>query len=94
MSPNVLKTKNDIKIDYQELEIKKIKKTISEYQNFIKENFDYVGENFAYEVRSKHYENKKTSRGVYGTASKEDLKELNEEGIKVEMMPWVKNNTN
>ena len=41
-----------------------------------------------------HYDNKKASRGVYGTASKEDIKELNEEGIKVEMMPWVKNTRN
>ena len=37
----------------------KIKKTIREYQKFIKNNFDYVGENFAYEARSIHYNNKK-----------------------------------
>ena len=67
---------------------------ILEYKNFIKKNFDYVGENFAYEARSIHYENKKTTRGVYGKASKGDLKELNEEGIKVEIMPWIKNTTN
>ena len=41
-----------------------------------------------------HYENKKVSRGVYGIVSKEDLKELNEEGIKVERVPWVKIITN
>ncbi len=94
MSPSVFRPKNNTKIDNQSLNSKIIKKTIVEYQNFIKKNFDYVGENFAYEVRSKHYKNKKTSRGVYGTASKKDLKELNEEGIKVESMPWVKNTTN
>ena len=91
MSPSILRSKNNIKIDNQAFKAKKIEKTLLEYQNFIKKNFDYVGENFSYEARSIHYENKKTSRGVYGTASKEDLKELNEEGIKVETMPWVKN---
>ena len=91
MSPSIFRSKNNVKNDNQELKNKKLKKTISEYQNFIKKNFDYVGENFSYEARSIHYKNKKTSRGIYGTVSKEDLKELNEEGIEVERMPWVKN---
>ena len=76
------------------LKYKEIKKIISEYQNFIKKNFDYVGENFAYEARSIHYENKKTSKGIYGTATKEDLKELKEEGIEADIIPWIKNTTN
>ena len=91
MSPSVFRSKNNIKINDQELKAREVKKTISKYQNFIKQNFDYVGENFSYEARSIHYENKKTSRGIYGTASKEDIKELNEEGINVEMISLVKN---
>ena len=94
MSPSVFRSKNNIKTNNLELKAREVKKTISEYQNFIKQNFDYVGENFSYEARSAHYENKKTSRGVYGTASKKELKELKEEGIKVEMMPWVKISSN
>ena len=94
MSPSVFRSKSNAKIDNQELKAKKVKKDISEYQNFIKKNFNYVGKNFAYEARSIHYENKKDSKGVYGTASNKELKELNEEGIKVKMMPWVKNITN
>ena len=69
-------------------------KTISQYQEFIKKNFNYVGENFAYEARSIHYKNKKSSKGIYGTATKEDLKELKEEGIEAEMIPWIKDSTN
>ena len=91
MSPSVFRSKNNIKINDQELKAREVKKTISKYQNFIKQNFDYVGENFSYEARSIHYENKKTSRGIYGTVTKDDLKELNDEGIKVETMPLVKN---
>ena len=41
------------------IKYQKIKKTINEYQKFIKNNFDYVGKNFAYEARSIHYNNKK-----------------------------------
>ena len=91
MSPSIFRSKNNTKIDNQELKAREIKKITSEYKNFIKKNFDYVGENFSYEARSKHYENKKTSRGIYGTVTKDDLKELNDEGIKVETMPLVKN---
>ena len=94
MSPSVFRSKNNIKIDNQDLKYKEIKKTISEYQKFIKKNFDYVGENFAYEARSIHYKNKKASKGIYGSATKEDLKDLKEEGIKTEIIPWVKNKTN
>mgnify|MGYP001209789312 CR=1 FL=1 len=72
----------------------KIKKTIIEYQKFIKNNFDYVGENFAYEARSIHYNNKKRNKGIYGKASKKDLKELKEEGIDTQMIPWVENKNN
>ena len=91
MSPSVFIPKNSSKTDGQIEKYKKINKEILKYQKFIKKNFDYVGENFSYEARSIHYENKKTSRGIYGTATKDDLKELNEEGIKVETMPLVKN---
>ena len=72
----------------------KIKKTIRGYQKFIKNNFDYVGENFAYEARSIHYNNKKKNKGIYGTASKQDLKELKEEGIDAQMVPWFENEKN
>ena len=94
MSPSIFRSKNDIKIDNQNKKYKEIKKTISEYQKFIKKNFDYVGENFAYEARSIHYKKKKKSKGIYGTATKNDLKDLKEEGIEAETIPWIKNTTN
>ena len=53
-----------------------------------------MGENFAYEARSIHYENKKKSKGIYGSATKEELKDLKEEGIETEIIPWVKDNNN
>ena len=94
MSPSVFMTKNDFKNRSQIEKYKKTKKVILKYQQFIKKNFNYVGENFAYEARSIHYKNKKTSKGIYGTTTKEDLKELKEEGIETETIPWIKENTN
>ena len=94
MSPTVFMSKNVSKIDSQIQKYKKTKKVILKYQEFIKKNFDYVGENFAYEARSLHYKNKKASKRIYGTATKEDLKELKEEGIETELIPWIKDNTN
>jgi hypothetical protein len=94
MSPNILGTKKNINIETKDKEYKEIKKTISQYQKFIKNNFDYVGENFAYEARSVYYNNKKTSKGIYGIATKKELEELKEEGIEAERITWVKDTTN
>ena len=93
MAPSINK-KNYNKNQKYLKKYKKIKKMINEYQSFIKNNFEYVGENFAYEARSIHYNNKKIKKGIYGTASKKDLKELKEEGIDAEMIPWVENKNN
>ena len=94
MSPQLInsKSKTDKKIDLEKYN--KIKKTIKDYQKFIKDNFKYVGDNFAYEARSIHYNGKKKSKGIYGSASKEDLKELKEEGIDAQMIPWIDENEN
>jgi len=73
---------------------KNIKNTIKNFQKFIKKNFEYVGENFTYQARSIHYNNKKREKGIYGTASKEDLKELREEGINAQTIPWVEDKNN
>ena len=94
MSPNVLKSKSKSSFELKDDKYKKIKKRINQYQKFIKKNFDYVGENFAYEARSIHYKNKKNSKGIYGSTSKEELKELREEGIEAEVIPWIKDNDN
>ena len=64
------------------------------YQKFIKKNFDYVGKNFAYEARSIHYKNKKREKGIYGTASNDEIKELREEGIMTETIPWIEDKKN
>ena len=94
MAPQLInsKTKSETKLDT--LKRQKIKNTIKNYQKFIKDNFQYVGDNFAYEARSIHYNSKKKSKGIYGSASKQDLKELKEEGIDAQMIPWIEDKDN
>ena len=94
MSPNVLTIKNDSMTRHQIQKYQKTKKVILKYQEFIKNNFDYVGENFTYEARSLHYKNDKSLKRIYGTATQEDLKELKEEGVEIEVIPWIKDNVN
>ena len=95
MAPKLISKNFNHKNEKRDLiKYQKIRKRINEYQKFIKNNFDYVGKNFSYEARSIHYNNKKKNKGIYGTASKQDLKELKEEGIDTQMIPWIENENN
>jgi hypothetical protein len=94
MAPSLINKNHNSKNYEDQKKYDKIKKTISEYQKFIKNNLEYVGSNFAYEARSIHYDNKKKQKGIYGTASKQELKELKEEGIDAQMIPWVEDKSN
>jgi len=94
MSPSVFRSITNNRYNKKSEKYDEIKKKLLEYQQFIKKNFEYVGENFAYEARSINYKNKKVSKRIYGTATKKDFKELKEEGIKAEIIPWIKDNTN
>ncbi len=93
MAPNLINKKN-ISNDKEIKKFIKFKKLISKYQKFIKKNFKYVGNNFAYEARSIHYNEKNKEKGIYGTVSKQDLKELKEEGIDTQLIPWIDENEN
>jgi hypothetical protein len=94
MSPSVLNSKKNKSETRENKKYIKIKNKIKEYQKFIKNNFDYVGENFSYEARSIHYNDKKKYKGIYGNATTKEVKELEEEGIDTEIIPWVNENEN
>ncbi len=94
MSPQLINRKTNTEKKANIEKYNKVKKTIIGYQKFIKENFKFVGDNFAYEARSIHYNRKKKSKGIYGSASSEDLKELKDEGIDAQMIPWIDENEN
>jgi hypothetical protein len=86
MSPHLPSKSNKI-IKKNKLE-KNIKNQLISFRKYIEKNFKYVGENFTQEARTIHYDKKK-SKAIYGKATKEDTKELIEEGIEVSTIPWV-----
>tara|TARA_Y100000996_G_C22258997_1_gene535083 strand:- start:155 stop:580 length:426 start_codon:yes stop_codon:yes gene_type:complete len=93
MSPNLNNTKK--KSNEQDIEkFKQVKNKLINYQKFVKENLEFVGDNFAYEARSIHYNKKKEKKGIYGKASEEEIKELKNEGIETEMIPWINDKEN
>jgi len=94
MAPTLINNKKNLNSSMELTKYENVKKTIKNYQKFIKDNFKYVGENFAYEARSIHYNEKKKSKNIYGSATKKDLKELQEEGIDTQMIPWLEDNSN
>ena len=71
MAPRLINMSLSLNKEKELQKYKKIKKTISEYQKFIKKNFDYVGKNFAYEARSIHYNDK---RNLWNSVKKRDAR--------------------
>jgi len=94
MAPKLINKPVSKNSDNQNLRLKKISNKIKEYQKFIKNNFEFVGKNFAYEARSIHYNNKKNIKGIYGEATKEEIKELKEEGVKTRIIPLIEDKSN
>ena len=96
MAPKLINNNKKFQDNFNFIKHDEIKKTVKNYQKFIKDNFEYVGKNFAYEARSIHYDSNKKNKNknIYGDASKKDIKELKEEGIEVQTIPWISNKDN
>ena len=87
MSPQVIKKQKNKNNNLNE--VNKIKKDLLKIRNFVEQNFEFVGKNLSKEVRSIYYDEKK-QRNIYGTATLEEQKELNDEGIELGSIPWLK----
>ena len=94
MAPQLINRNSIDNLEKKNPKLDEIKNKIKEHQNFIKSNFDYVGENFAYEARTLHYNKKNKKKGIYGTATKNEIQELKEEGVEAEMIPWIEDRSN
>ena len=93
MTPNLKTTKNK-NLAQNDQKFKQVKNQLKKYQKFVKDNFEFVGDNFAYEARSIHYNKKRKKKGIYGNASPEEVKDLKNEGIKTEVIPWINDKEN
>ena len=94
MAPKVINKSKLDNLNHNFSNFNKIEKKLREYQKFIKKNFENVGKSFAYEARSIHYNQKKNDKGIYGTASNQEIRELREEGIGAEIIPWIEDEKN
>ena len=94
MSPSVLNSNKENLSISKNNKYYKIKNKIKKYQKFIKKNFNYVGDNFTHEARTLHYNSKKKDKGIYGIASTDEIKDLREEGIDTETIPWIEDKNN
>tara|TARA_B100000282_G_C31567231_1_gene414920 strand:+ start:40 stop:468 length:429 start_codon:yes stop_codon:yes gene_type:complete len=94
MAPNILNQSLNVKNNTLNKKKHNIRKKILEFQKFIKNNFENVGDEFAYKARSLHYSNKKDQKGIYGSASKKQIKDLQDEGIETQIFPWIEDKSN
>ena len=89
MAPNVANTKLQNKQKkISSLEMKNFKKDLIKLRKFVEKNFEYVEHNFANKIREVYYD-KKSKKSIYGSATSEERKELEEEGIDLMSIPWV-----
>ena len=93
MSPNIVGKNNNEEKKFNSKEFNKIKKDLIKIRKFVEKNFEFVGDKFSKEVREIYYDNKK-KKNIYGTATPEEKLELEEEGIELANIPWLKDNKN
>lgn len=88
MAPRIAKGGDKPREEVVSSEAKAARKALQELRSKIEQNFDYVGASFPEEARRMHY-GESDARGIYGESSKEEARELREEGIEVQRIPWL-----
>ena len=91
MAPSVATSKTSVvekDVEQKKEFFKNVKSKIRELNDYVAKNAEFVGDKFVSEVRSIHYDKKK-KRNIYGNATLEETKELQEEGIDVATIPWA-----
>ncbi len=82
----VKSTEDNLNFLNQKMSLEKNK--LIRLRNYVEKNFEYVGNNFSKKVREVYYD-KKSKKSIYGSATSEERKELEEEGIDLMSIPWV-----
>ncbi len=91
MAPSVATSKTSVAekdVEQKKEFFKNVKSKIKELNDYVAKNAEFVGDKFVSEVRSIHYDKKK-KRNIYGNATLQETKELQEEGIDVATIPWA-----
>ena len=97
MSPNIspARTKPELSLNAADLEARahevaeKILEATSALHSHVEKNCDNVGTDFAEEARRIHY-GEIEQRGISGTATQEEVNELDEEGVEFYRLPSLR----
>ena len=65
-----------------------IRRLLQQVRKHVESNCEHVGEKFAEEARKIH-KGEAPARGIYGDATPEQHRDLIDEGIEVQRIPWV-----
>lgn len=87
MAPRIARSKGERAAD-EAKQAAAAMKALAAIRDHVEKNADYVGDQFAEEARKIHY-GETDKRNIYGEASKDEAKELVEEGIDVAVIPWL-----
>lgn len=87
MAPRIARSKGARAAD-EAKQVAAAVKALGELREHVEKNADYVGNQFAEEARKIHY-GETDKRNIYGEASKDEAKELVDEGIEVAVIPWL-----
>ena len=68
---------------------RKLRQFARRLRDHVEQHCDYVGSSFAEEARKIHY-GESEERGIYGEATTEESAELEEEGIEIMPLPFVR----
>lgn len=94
MSPRISKSSNEgATPESRAREVaERILEAAQQMRKDVEANCDYVGDQFADEARRMHY-GETDERGIYGEASDDETRELDDEGIEVYRLPTIRRNS-
>jgi hypothetical protein len=66
-----------------------LKRQLLALRRAVEENCDYVGDKFAEKARAIH-DGDEEAKGIYGEATADEIEALQDDGIEIGQVPWVK----
>ncbi len=66
-----------------------LKRQLLALRRAVEENCDYVGDRFAETARAIH-DGDEEAKGIYGEATADELEALQDDGIEIGQVPWIK----
>lgn len=84
MAPNIGRSHKNVPV----LSPTQMRAALVELRRQVESKCDYVGERFAEEARKIHY-GEIDPHGIYGEATKDESRELADEGITFGRIPWI-----